>query len=395
MDIYKESLNLHKKLKGKLEIRSRISVKDKHSLSLAYTPGVAEVSKSIYSEPSKIFDLTMKGNCIGVVTDGSAVLGLGNIGAEASLPVMEGKALLFKELAGINAFPICIKSQEVEDIVKVVEMISPSFGGINLEDISSPRCFLIERELKKKLNIPVFHDDQHGTAVVVLSALINALKLTGRKVETTKILINGAGAAGIAITHFLHRYGFKDIIVCDSHGIIYKGRKEGMNFAKEEIAEFTNLGNVRGKLEEGIKNRDVFIGVSAKGVLKKEMVKMMRPNSIILAMANPEPEIIPLEAKDAGAKIVGTGRSDFPNQINNVLGFPGIFLGTLRAKSPSITEGMKMAASRALANVLEPYELSEEKILPDPLDKRVVENVSKAVEKEARNEMKRRGDGDW
>ena len=383
MNLYKESLKLHYKLRGKIEIRSKVKLVDRLSLSLAYTPGVAEPSRTIYSKPEEVFELTSKNNCVAVVSDGSAVLGLGNIGAEASLPVMEGKAILFKELAGIDAFPICIKSQQVEEIVRVVELISPVFGGINLEDISAPRCFLIERELKKRLKIPVFHDDQHGTAVVTLAALINSLKLTSRNVEDTKVLINGAGSAGIAIAYFLHRFGFRDIIICDSFGIIYKGREKGMNFAKKEVAEITNPGRIRGGLKEGLKGRDVFIGVSIPKILTGEMVRMMNPDPIVLAMANPEPEIHPEEAKKAGAKIVGTGRSDYPNQINNVLGFPGIFLGALRARSKDITEEMKIAASLALSNVLGEDDLDEECILPNPLDKRVVKSVANAVEEAA------------
>ncbi len=386
MDLYKESLKLHYKLRGKLEVKSKVKLSDRLALSLAYTPGVAEPSRAIYSRPEEVFALTTKNNCVAIVSDGSAVLGLGNIGAEASLPVMEGKAILFKELAGIDAFPICIKSQDVEEIVRTVELISPVFGGVNLEDISAPRCFLIERELKKRLDIPVFHDDQHGTAVVTLAALINALKLTGRKVKNTSILINGAGSAGIAIAYFLYEFGFKDIIICDSFGIIYQGREKGMNFAKEEVAEITNRERIKGGLKEGIKGRDVFIGVSVPGILTGEMVKTMKPDSIVLAMANPEPEIHPQEAKAAGAKIVGTGRSDYPNQINNVLGFPGIFLGALRARSKAITEEMKIAASLALSNILQENELNEECIIPNPLDKRVAKNVAKAVESAAQKE---------
>ena len=383
-DVYQESLSLHLKKRGKLSIRSKIRIKDKNSLSLAYTPGVAEACRAIHSNPSLIYDLTIKHNSVAVVSDGSAVLGLGNIGAEASLPVMEGKALLFKELAGIDAFPICIRTQEIEKIVEIVEAISPVFGGINLEDFSAPRCFEIERKLKERLDIPVFHDDQHGTAVVVLAALINALKITGKKKENTSVVINGAGAAGIAIAHFLHRAGFPDIVVCDSRGIIHRGREKGMNPYKREILEFTNEENLKGSLEDAVRGRDIFIGVSAPGVLTPQMVKKMDKDPIILAMANPEPEINPKVALEAGAKIVGTGRSDYPNQINNVLGFPGIFRGALDVRAKEINEEMKIAASQALAEVLSEKELREDRILPLPLDKRVVPQVAKAVAESAR-----------
>ncbi len=383
MGVYEDSRQLHYSLKGKLEIKSKVKIDSKKALSLAYTPGVAEPCRIIHSSPSSIYDLTMKGNCVAVVSDGSAVLGLGNIGAQASLPVMEGKALLFKELAGVDAFPICIDSQDVEEIVRVVELIAPVFGGINLEDISAPRCFLIEEKLKERLDIPIFHDDQHGTAVVVLAALLNALKLTGRKVENTSVVINGAGAAGIAVSTFLHHYGFGEIILCDSKGIIYEGRKEGMNFAKERVARFTNPEKIKGGLEEAVKGKDVFIGLSVPGVLTGSMVRKMNKDSIILALANPEPEIHPEEAKRAGAKIIGTGRSDYPNQINNVLGFPGIFKGALSVRAKEINEEMKISASQALARVLSPEELREDRLLPLPLDKRVVPAVSQAVSEAA------------
>ncbi len=382
-DVYQDSLRLHRIKKGKLAVRSKVRIRNRYALSLAYTPGVAEPCREIHRSPESIYDLTLKGNSVAVVTDGSAVLGLGNIGAEASLPVMEGKALLFKELANIDAFPVCISSQEIEEIVRTVELIAPVFGGINLEDISSPRCFEIESRLKKVLDIPVFHDDQHGTAVVVLAALINALKITGRDRKDTSVVINGAGAAGIAIARFLHRYGFPDIVVCDSRGIIYRGREKGMNREKLSLLEFTNPDNIKGDLEKAIRGRDIFIGVSVPRVVTPEMVKSMRRDPIILAMANPEPEIDPVVALKAGARIVGTGRSDYPNQINNVLGFPGIFRGALDARAREINEEMKIAASLALAGVLDEEELKEDKILPFPLDPRVVPRVAKAVEEAA------------
>ncbi len=382
-DVYQDSLRLHRIKKGKLAVRSKVRIRNRYALSLAYTPGVAEPCREIHRSPESIYDLTLKGNSVAVVTDGSAVLGLGNIGAEASLPVMEGKALLFKELANIDAFPVCISSQEIEEIVRTVELIAPVFGGINLEDISSPRCFEIESRLKKVLDIPVFHDDQHGTAVVVLAALINALKITGRDRKDTSVVINGAGAAGIAIARFLHRYGFPDIVVCDSRGIIYRGREKGMNREKLSLLEFTNPDNIKGDLDKAIRGRDIFIGVSVPRVVTPEMIKSMRKDPIILAMANPEPEIDPVVALKAGARIVGTGRSDYPNQINNVLGFPGIFRGALDARAREINEEMKIAASLALAGVLDEEELREDKILPFPLDPRVVPRVAKAVEEAA------------
>ena len=379
-DIYLKSLKLHKKKKGKIEIISKIPLKTQKDLSLAYTPGVAGPCREIFHNPSSIYDYTSKWNNVAVVSDGSAVLGLGNIGPAAALPVMEGKAILFREFGKINAFPICISSQDVDEIVKTVVLISCVFGGINLEDISSPRCFLIEEKLKRKLKIPVFHDDQHGTAIVVLAALINSLKITGKKMERIKIVINGAGAAGIAVSKFLHRAGVKNIFLCDRCGIIYKGRKENMNFAKEKISKILKKSKP-GTLKDAIKDADVFIGLSVGGVLSEEMVKSMNKNPIIFAMANPVPEIMPEKAKKAGAVIVGTGRSDLPNQINNLLAFPGVFRGALDARAKRITEEMKMAASFAIANYIPESKLNPDYILPSPLDKKVAEKVAESVKK--------------
>jgi len=383
MNIDKEALEFHRKHRGKIEVKSKISIKDEKSLSLAYTPGVAEPCRKIFTQEEKIYDYTSKGNMVAVVTDGSAVLGLGNIGAKASLPVMEGKAIIFKEFAGIDAFPVCLDTQDVDKIVETVKLISPVFGGINLEDISSPRCFEIERRLKQELDIPVFHDDQHGTAVITLAALINALKIVKKELSKIKIVINGAGAAGIAIAKFLLRAGVREIILCDSKGIIYEGRKNGMNFAKEKISKRTNREGKRGKLKEALERTDVFIGVSAPNVLTKEMIKRMNPSPIIFAMSNPIPEIDPRLAIEAGALIVGTGRSDYPNQINNVLGFPGIFKGALRVRAKEINEEMKMAASFALANLIKDEDLRRDYILPKPFDPQVVETVALAVEEAA------------
>ena len=383
MNIDKEALEFHRKYRGKIEIKSKIPIKDEKNLSLAYTPGVAEPCRKIFTKEEKIYDYTSKGNMVAVVTDGSAVLGLGNIGAKASLPVMEGKAILFKEFAGIDAFPICLDTQDADKIVEVVKLISPVFGGINLEDISSPRCFEIERRLNQVLDIPVFHDDQHGTAVITLAALINALKIAGKELSEIKVVINGAGAAGIAIAKFLLRAGAREITLCDSKGIIYEGRKNGMNFAKEKISKMTNRNGKRGGLKEALEGTDVFIGVSAPNVLTKEMIKMMNPSPIIFAMSNPIPEVNPKLAIEAGALIVGTGRSDYPNQINNVLGFPGIFKGTLRVRAKEINEEMKLAASFALANLVKNEDLRRDHILPEPFDPWVAETVAQAVEEAA------------
>ena len=382
-DIYSLSLKLHKKAKGKIEIKSKVPLKNKKDLSLAYTPGVAEPCRQIFKHPSLIYKYTNKWNTVAVVTDGSAVLGLGNIGASAALPVMEGKAILFKEFANVDAFPICIASQKVEEIIKTIVLISDGFGGINLEDISSPRCFIIEKELKEKLNIPVFHDDQHGTAIVVLAGLINALKLVGKKINEVKIVINGAGAAGIAITKFLYNAGARKIILCDRSGTVYKNRKENMNFAKKEVTKYLNIDK-KASLSDAIKESDVFIGVSGPGLVSREMIKSMNKNPIVFAMANPIPEIMPDEAKKAGAAIIGTGRSGFPNQINNLLAFPGIFRGTFDAKAKYITEKMKISASYAIANYIPENKLNPSYIIPSALDKNVAKKVSEAVKKAAK-----------
>jgi len=382
-NIYSLSLKFHEKAKGKIEIVSKVPLKNQKDLSLAYTPGVAAACREIQQNPSLIYKYTSKWNTVAIVTDGSAVLGLGNIGAAASLPVMEGKAILFKEFGGVDAFPVCIANQDVKEIIKTVLLISDVFGGINLEDISSPRCFLIEQQLKEKLNIPIFHDDQHGTAVVVLAALVNALKIVAKKIPDTKIVITGAGAAGISVTKFLYNAGARNIILCDRSGIIYRGRKENMNFAKRKITRYLTKKCKKGNLTEALKEADVFIGVSGPGLVTKQMVKSMTKNPIVFAMANPVPEIMPEEAKKAGAVIVGTGRSDFPNQINNLLAFPGIFRGTFDAGGKRITEKMKVAASYAIANYLPENKLNPDCIIPSALDKKVSKNVAIAVKKAA------------
>ncbi|KPU27517.1 malate dehydrogenase [Caloranaerobacter sp. TR13] len=378
MNIGERSLKLHEKTKGKISIKSKIDVVDKESLSLAYTPGVAEPCKRIKQDKNNIYKYTSKGNMVAIVTDGSAVLGLGDIGADAALPVMEGKAILFKEFADIDSFPICINSKDVDTIVNTIKLISSSFGGINLEDISAPRCFEIEERLKKELDIPVFHDDQHGTAVVVLAGLLNSARLLKRELKSFKIVINGAGAAGIAICKLLLKVGIKDIIVCDSKGAIYNGR-EDLNWVKEEISQITNPREEKGKLKDVIKGKDVFIGVSAPGVLTGDMIQNMNEDPIIFALSNPIPEIMPDIAKEYGAKIVATGRSDFSNQINNVLAFPGIFRGALDAKAKAINDDMKIAAAYAIASIIEDDELKSDYIIPNPFDKRVVKRVSDAV----------------
>ena len=374
MDIKKEALELHEKLKGKLEIKSKIDVKSKEDLSLVYTPGVAEVSLKIAENKEKIYDYTIKGNSVAVISDGSSVLGLGNIGAEASLPVMEGKAILFKQLANIDAFPICLKEQDVKKTIETIKNISVVFGGINLEDFKAPECFEIEAGLQD-IGIPVMHDDQHGTAVVVLAALINALNVV-KKHKDVKIVINGAGAAGTAITKLLFHYGFKNILVCDTHGVIHK-RRNDLNPKKKELAEI-NKNNFEGNLKKALENADVFIGVSKGGLLRSEDITLMSDNSIVFALANPTPEIMPDEAKKGKARIIATGRSDFSNQINNVLAYPGIFRGALDVRAKKITTKMKIAAAEALSKVIVP---SEDKLLPSPLDKTVVTVVAEAVKK--------------
>lgn len=377
MDVYQASLELHKKHGGKLETISKVPLNNKEDLSLAYTPGVAEVCREIARDKSLAFSHTLKGNTIAVISDGSAILGLGNLGPEAALPVMEGKCALFKAFAKVDAFPICLDTQDTEEVIKTIKYLAPVFGGINLEDISAPRCFEIENRLKKELNIPVMHDDQHGTATVVLAALINALKLRQSEDEKmVKIIVNGAGAAGLAIVDLLLKYGFKDIIICDSKGAIYNGR-EDLNEEKQRFASLTNLEERKGLLGEVIKGRDIFIGVSAPGVLNAEMIKSMNKEAIIFALANPIPEIMPDEAKTAGAFIVATGRSDFPNQLNNVLVFPGIFRGALDNKVKQITDEMLIQAAINIASLV--TDLNPEIILPNPFNKDVSLSVAKAI----------------
>jgi len=379
MNLNEEALKLHEENRGKIEVVSKTEVKDMHDLAVVYTPGVAEPCRKIHQDTSLVYKYTNKGNMVAVVSDGTAVLGLGDIGPEAALPVMEGKAVLFKHFAGIDAFPICLASKDPDKIVEAVTLIAPSFGGINLEDISAPRCFEIEDRLKKILDIPVFHDDQHGTAVIVLSGLLNALKIVGKDIKQIKITVNGAGAAAIAVTKFLLSAGAKNAILCDSKGIIYEGRKENMNPIKEEMAKITNRGMLKGTLADAVKGADVFLGMSVAGALKPEMVKTMAPNSIIFAMANPIPEIMPDEAKKAGARIIATGRSDFPNQVNNCLGFPGIFKGSLKVRASQINEEMKLAASHAIASLISEEDLNKGIIIPDAFDPRVVKVESEAV----------------
>ncbi|ACA46141.1 NAD-dependent malic enzyme [Clostridium botulinum] len=382
MDIKEKSLMVHKKFKGKLSIEGKIQVKNKEDLSIAYTPGVAEPCVKINEDKSLVYEYTMKGNTVAVVTNGTAVLGLGDIGPYAGLPVMEGKALLFKEFADIDSFPICIDSKDPEEIIKTVKLIAPGFGGINLEDIKAPECFYIEKKLKEELDIPVFHDDQHGTAIVVLAGIYNALRLVGKKLEEAKIVINGAGSAGISICKLLLQAGAKSIIMCDKEGSLVKGNSN-LNEAQKLIVEVTNKENEKGTLKDVIKGKDVFIGVSAPNILTEEMVTSMNKDSIVFAMANPTPEIMPDKAKKAGARVVATGRSDFPNQINNVLVFPGIFRGALDVRSKVINEEMKLAASKAIASLVQDNELNEEYIIPGAFDKRVAEVVAEEVKKVA------------
>ncbi|MEM1502385.1 malic enzyme-like NAD(P)-binding protein [Domibacillus sp. 8LH] len=376
-----EALQMHKENHGKLSTGIKTVVKNAKDLSLAYSPGVAEPCKEIYEKPETVYDYTMKGNMVAVVSDGTAVLGLGNIGPEASLPVMEGKAVLFKSFAGVDAFPVCLNSTDPEKIIETVKMMEPTFGGVNLEDIAAPNCFVIEERLKKETNIPVFHDDQHGTAIVTVAGLINALKLTGKKMTDIKVVANGAGAAGIAIIKLLKGYGVQNIIMCDSRGSIYEGRPEGMNPVKDEVAKFTNREKKAGSLADVIEGADVFIGVSVAGALTKEMIQTMNEEPIIFAMANPTPEIMPEEAKAAGAKVIGTGRSDFPNQVNNVLAFPGIFRGALDVRATHINEKMKQAAVEAIASLVAEEDLHADYVIPGPFDPRVAPAVAAAVAK--------------
>ncbi|MCM3725388.1 malate dehydrogenase (oxaloacetate-decarboxylating) [Neobacillus bataviensis] len=383
MTLREEALHMHRIHKGKLESKSKVPVRNAHDLSLAYSPGVAEPCKDIYEKPETVYDYTMKGNMVAVVSDGTAVLGLGNIGPEAALPVMEGKAVLFKSFAGVDAFPICLNTTDVDKIVETVKLLEPTFGGVNLEDIAAPNCFVIEERLKREANIPIFHDDQHGTAIVTVAGLVNALKLIGKKITEIKVVASGAGAAGIAIIKLLYSYGVRDIIMCDTKGAIYEGRPHGMNSVKAEVAKFTNRDNQQGSLADVIKGADVFIGVSVAGALTKEMVASMNQDSIIFAMANPDPEIMPEEAKAAGAKVVGTGRSDFPNQVNNVLAFPGIFRGALDVRATHINEKMKVAAVEAIAGLINEDELHADYVIPAPFDPRVAPNVAAAVAKAA------------
>ena len=384
MDYAKESLRLHGEWKGKIEVVTRVPVENKDDLSLAYTPGVAQPCLEIQKDVNKSYELTRRWNMCLVVTDGSAVLGLGNIGPEAGMPVMEGKCVLFKAFGDVDAFPLCIKSNDVDEIVNTIYMISGSFGGVNLEDISAPRCFEIEKKLKEKCDIPIFHDDQHGTAIITLAGLTNALKVVGKKKEDVHVVMNGAGAAAISIARLLLTAGFKNITLCDRKGAIYEGRPEGMNPIKDEMAKVTNLAKKSGSLADMLVGADVFIGVSAPGAVTTEMVKTMNKDAIVFACANPTPEIFPDDAKAGGAKVVSTGRSDFPNQINNVLAFPGIFRGAFDVRAKEINDEMKLAASEALANLITDEELSPEYIIPKAFDKRVGPAVAKAVAEAAK-----------
>lgn len=382
-NVNEEALALHKEHAGKLEVSSKVPLASSKDLTLAYTPGVAAPCLEIQKDFSKIYDYTTKGNMVAVVTNGTAVLGLGDIGAGAGLPVMEGKAILFKGFAGVDAVPICLDTKSVDEIVKTIQLMAPSFGGINLEDIKAPECFDIESALKESVDIPVFHDDQHGTAIVVSSALINALRLVGKKFEDVKIVVNGAGAAGMAITRLLQRMGAKDILLCDSTGAIFEGRAKGMNPYKDKIAAITNKSHQEGQLADVIKGADVFVGVSKAGLLTEEMVGTMNKDAIVMAMANPTPEILPDFAKKAGARVVCTGRSDFPNQVNNLLAFPGVFRGALDVRAKDINEEMKVAAAYAIASLIDEKDLKEDHVITDPFDARVAPAVASAVAKAA------------
>ncbi|MFB5581901.1 NAD-dependent malic enzyme [Bacillus albus] len=378
-----EALKMHKEKQGKIGVYSKVKVQNSTDLSLVYSPGVAEPCLEIYKDESKVYDYTMKGNLVGVISDGTAVLGLGNIGPKAAMPVMEGKALLFKSFAEIDAFPICLNTNNPDKIVEVVKLLEPNFGGINLEDIAAPQCFEIEERLRKSCDIPVFHDDQHGTAIVTIAGLINALKLTNKKIEDVQIVVNGAGAAGIAIVKLLLHMHVKNVILCDTKGIIYEQRPIGMNALKEEIARITNIEQKRGTLAEALIDADVFIGVSAADVVDEDMIRSMNHNPIIFALANPTPEIMPNKAKIAGALVVGTGRSDFPNQVNNVLAFPGVFRGALDVQAKEINEEMKLAAVYAIAELISEEELHVNYVIPNPFDPRVVPHVAYAVARAA------------
>ena len=378
MTTQEKALALHKEWNGKIETISKTPVKSREALSLAYTPGVAEPCKVIANDKEAAYQYTMKANTVAVVSDGSAVLGLGNIGPYAAMPVMEGKAVLFKEFGGVNAVPICLDTQDTEEIIKAVTWLAPAYGGINLEDISAPRCFEIEERLKAALDIPVFHDDQHGTAIVVLAGIINALKVVGKQKEACKVVVNGAGSAGVAITKLLLTYGFTNVILCDKVGIVSTST-EGLNWMQEKMAKITNPNHETGSLADALKNADIFVGVSAPNIVTPEMVQSMAPDSILFAMANPTPEIMPDVAKAAGARIVGTGRSDFPNQINNVVAFPGIFKGALEGRATQITEEMKLAAANAIAGLVPDNELSDDNIMPEAFNPKVAELVAEAV----------------
>lgn len=378
-----KALELHAKLQGKLETVSKTPVRTREDLALVYTPGVAEPCKVIAKDPAAAYTYTMKANTVAVVSDGSAVLGLGNIGPKAAMPVMEGKAVLFKEFSGVNAVPICLDTQDTEEIIKAVTWLAPAFGGINLEDISAPRCFEIEERLKETLDIPVFHDDQHGTAIVVLAGIINALKVVGKKKEYCRVVVNGAGSAGVAITRLLITYGFSNIIMCDKSGILCDGA-EGLNWMQEKMVKRTNLAHETGSLADALKGADIFVGVSAPGIVTEEMVASMNSDAILFAMANPVPEIMPDLAKKAGARVVGTGRSDFPNQVNNVVAFPGIFRGALEGHAKQITDKMKLAAANAIAALVSDEELNENNIMPEAFDPRVADVVADAVKKNIR-----------
>ncbi len=378
-----KALELHEKLQGKLETVSKTPVRTREDLALVYTPGVAEPCKVIAKDPAAAYTYTMKANTVAVVSDGSAVLGLGNIGPKAAMPVMEGKAVLFKEFGGVNAVPICLDTQDTEEIIKAVTWLAPAFGGINLEDISAPRCFEIEERLKETLDIPVFHDDQHGTAIVVLAGIINALKVVGKKKEDCRVVVNGAGSAGVAITRLLLTYGFSNIIMCDKSGILCDGA-EGLNWMQEKMVKRTNLAHETGSLADALKGADIFVGVSAPGIVTEEMVASMNSDSILFAMANPVPEIMPDLAKKAGARVVGTGRSDFPNQVNNVVAFPGIFRGALEGHAKQITDKMKLAAANAIAALVSDEDLNEDNIMPEAFDPRVADVVADAVKRNIR-----------
>jgi malate dehydrogenase (oxaloacetate-decarboxylating) len=382
MDIYERSLRMHQENKGKVEIISKVTVSNKDELSLAYSPGVAEPCRRIAQDENDIYKYTSKGNMVAVITDGSAVLGLGNIGPKAALPVMEGKSILFKKFGNVDSFPLCLDTQDTEEIINICKNLTPSLGGINLEDISAPRCVEIERRLREELDIPVFHDDQHGTAIIVTAALLNACKLTGKDPKQLKVVISGAGAAGSSIVRMIHNYGVGDIISVDIDGII-NSKRENLDFLQKEILAITNKEDIEGNLAVAMKNADVFIGVSAGNIVSKEMIRSMNDNPFVFAMANPVPEIMPEEAKKAGARIIGTGRSDYPNQINNVLAFPGIFRGALDVGAKKINEEMKLAAAYAIASVIDEKELREDYIVPSPFDERVVQAVAEAVGKKA------------